>query len=345
MTEEARIEYLKGRNQRIREGWAKQTADVKKNISEMRKREWTDERKNHNARVLSARWNGMSESDQQSMIQKLSDGKVKYWDDVSHRKYHSERARKKWYEQSPQDRERILAALEKGRIEFNQNITPEQRAAILKKQSESMKQYWAHLSPDERDERLASLHSGLKEEFDHLNIMPNRNEQVLIKILDDNNIQYEFVWYNRVKHPEFDRMFPVNPAKPSSTISPFHAWDFRIRIGDTFILLDVDGSIHDPLKTANSVTDGSGNKFILSDYIQFKDSQRPYQTDGLDAYILRAYDNNITAKSQLVQISSNNTCTLDSFISKLRWLSLPAEDRNWAIRELCNSTFNDHMGG
>ena len=58
------------------------------------------------------------------------------------------------------------------------------------------------------------------------------------------------------------------------------------------------------------------------DYYKFRDSQRPYQTDGLDAYIIKCYDDNLTDNTPVINIETKESMTFQTFIYIIMWMKI-----------------------
>lgn len=319
LSEEERAYYLEKKNEAIQAGWAKQTAEQKAKISQDRSDAWAvnEERKEKTRQQMIERWKNCSPEKMKEHVAKLNQGKFNYWNNPANREYHSQRAREKWYKQSKEEQERILKALNDGRIEFYENLTLAQREEMLRKQSISMKKYWDNLSEEEKQIWNNNYRIGMeayRKKLSENNSM-NNNELEFADILDINKISYEVHYYNKTEHPDFKKLFPVNTATGSKIISPFHEWDFMIHTKDEDILVDIDGSVHNPKNKTTGVT-------------EFNDSKRPYQTDGLTAYAVLCYDDKITMDSLVINIKTEDIMTLRSLIFIISWMNLSDKDKD-----------------
>ena len=335
-SEEERNALIARRNAAIKAGWAKQTDEQKKKISLDRSIAWSNDmkRKADLHERLVQMWKNMSDEDKNKQWEIMGKARNAYWNDDAHRKYHSCRARKKWYAQAPEEQARIIAAANKGYATYLENETAEQRAERLKKMSISMKKWWSSLSNEEFDEHIKKYRFGMDKYFKKLNQHnPNQNESVFIGFLEKYLLSFHHEYYSQKKYPNFDELFPENPVRKGIRIHPYHVWDFIIHLKDKDILVDVDGSIHDPESSSNVVRDSHGNQFVLYDYISFNDSQRLYQTDGMDAYVVECYDNNMTEDSIVRNITSGKTTSLKNFLVDLSWESLSDEDKKEFLAE------------
>jgi hypothetical protein len=316
--------YLESKNNAISKGWRNQSDDMKQHVSYMRKEEWKDkDRRDKHAKMLKDRYKNYTPERQQQQIKSLLEGQTKFWSNPDNKDMQSDKARDRWYSQPKEEQERILSALNNGRIEFYENITPEDLESMRRKQSESMRRNWRSISNDDKEKRILKLKDGVKYNIINQRKSPNKNELAIMNLLKMNGIPYELRVRNTKKHPEFDKLFPKNPNKPGSIVIPYHEWDFALYTRSGKILLDVDGSIHNPNSSNNMVTDTNGNKFVLYEQIAFKDSQRPYQTDGLPAYAVRCLDDKITKDTPVLNIVDNKEMALYQFINYLYYLNLP----------------------
>lgn len=63
------------------------------------------------------------------------------------------------------------------------------------------------------------------------------------------------------------------------------------------------------------------------------DSKRPYQTDGLDAYVVQCYDDKLTNDTPVVNIKTNEKMTMKSFIALMNILNLSNKELKETIKE------------
>lgn len=327
--------FLKKRNAAIKNGWSNQSEEKKKQISKDRTDMWENalERRNLLQKRMLKRWSDASDVERLQQGALMRKGRDKYWSDPLNRKYHSERARKKWYEQTPEEQKRIISAANKGSKDYLMNETPEQRMNRLNKMSVAMKNWWNSLSKEEFDAHMKKYQMGMRGYFDTLgNHEANKNELSFIELLKNHWIDFDYIYYSKIKHPDFDTLFPCNHIRPNVRVVAYHAWDFIIHCFDKDILVDVDGSIHDKDSASNEVHDRYGNKFVLYEYIQFKDSQRPYQTDGLDAYVIECYDDKMADHTMVRNVYSGERQSLKDFMLYLEWESLSDIDKKEFIK-------------
>jgi len=197
------------------------------------------------------------------------------------------------------------------------------------------KKQWDDLSEEEKDkirERSSKQRENMTdEEFNNfmykiyysssINTLPNKTEEAFIDLLNSNSINFEFQYVSKIKHPDFDRLFPKNPIT-GGRVYFAHRWDFIIHTKRKDILIDIDGSIHEGKNTKVNVKDHSKREFILSDIIKFNEIQRPYQTDGLDAYIIKAYNDKIEDGTIVSDVENKNSMTVKELISLINSFNL-----------------------
>ena len=214
------------------------------------------------------------------------------------------------------------------------DLTPEEAAA----RRQRVQDWWDNMTPEQYQEWRQSQAAGYSDYIDTLNIIPNHNEANFINQLILNGIKYQFQSFNKTKHPEFDKMFPINTITGSKFINPFHKWDFKINTLEEELFVDIDGSIH--VNLSYSVTHPQTNiTYNMLDYYKFRDSQRPYQTDNLNAYVIQCYDDNLTDNTPVLHINTNETITFKSFMAILNWLNLSNKSKKEIINMTCDYKF------
>ena len=330
-SEEERNALLKRRNESIRKGWAKQSPEKKKKISEDRRIAWSKNTKRKE--VLRERlievWKNKSEEERNRQREILSAGRDKYWEDPEHRQYHSERARKKWYAQPLGEQRRIIAAANAGFVEYLKNETPEQKAERLQKMSNGMKSWWANASEEEKNKILDALQNSLREYFKDKESSLTKNEAVFIDFLNKYRILFfERTYFNKIKSDDLLKMFPKNPVTESDYVSAFHPWDFIIHLPTKDVLVDIDGSIHN-LEPGKFICKES---YDAKDNMAFKDLKRIFQTDDLEAYVVECYDDHMTEETTVRDIYTGKTQTLKDFLIDLSWESLSEKDKEEFIK-------------
>ena len=183
-------------------------------------------------------------------------------------------------------------------------ISKENKETKLKPMRDGQKNWWKSLTLLEYQDWCVKRAVEFNSYLTHLDEKPNKNELAFISLLKFDNILYKYLYKSTITPSCFNELFPINPIN-GGFVDPCHAWDFIIYRGDKDILVDIDGSIHDPNINDFEVTNKNGTKFILRDYIQFNDSKRPYQTDGMNAYVILCYDDNITDDTPVLSLHRN----------------------------------------
>ena len=139
-------------------------------------------------------------------------------------------------------------------------------------------------------------------------------EWIFKEILEKYKIEYRYQYYNLQIHPNFNKLFPTNPFSKRGNrdgyVSPYHQWDFLIKLYNKDIFVDIDGSIHD----FNKIKD---NDSFVKSYTHFSDQQRLYQTDNYNAYIVKCYNNKINDNTLVLDIQHNYTIYMETFINRL----------------------------
>lgn len=330
----------------IREGISNMSDEQKKQRSDKLKKSTSiymnslsdDEKKlrsEKQSQSMKKHWDGMTIEERNKIGQKIRNGISNMSDEsISNRSRNSSIAvKKQWNDLTQEEREDLSLRMSISRLEFYSNLPNEKRIELGKlisigqnnmsqedknkandKRSDSLKKYWEKLTREEYDNRVFDSRKGFNEYLKKINISgPNKNERDFINYLNSIFIPYKYQWYNKIKHERFDELFPYNHILDTKFIRSKHQWDFKLDLTNKTILIDIDGSIHDKEKTQFEVT-RNNKKFILSDYIEFNDSQRLYQTDGYDAYIIQCYDDNLSDDTPVKNIQTNETINLSDFI-------------------------------
>ena len=136
------------------------------------------------------------------------------------------------------------------------------------------------------------------------------------ELLEKNFIIFNMFEYNLEMYPNFYNMFPYNPYTKLHYTLPFHEWDFILFLEGTNIFVDIDGSRHNLAEMNFEAFDTSSNsKINVAERQYFYDSLRPYQTDKLDAYIIKCYNNDIYKDdAKIVNLKTNEEMTIKEFI-------------------------------
>ena len=295
--------------------------------------ELKDERRRQNQE----RYNDLPEKEKERRKSMMID----WWDNLTDEEY-IEQCRKTsegYHNLSEQDKER----LRNQRKEYFKNMSEEEKYLFRHKISEGkknmskiakdhqnilLKNNWENLSDEEKD--LWMFHN-LTSRIQ--NTEYTSTELEFVNILNLNKINYEFQWINNIKHPNFDELFPNNPIKNNNYVSPYHLWDFRLNLKQKSILVDIDGSRHNSERN-NYIVTVNNNKILLKDHIAFNDSKRPYQTDGLDAYIIKCYNDIINDNTIVYSIKDNKDILFKDFILYLNGLNMNDKEIKEMIKQV-----------
>jgi hypothetical protein len=339
LSEEEKMNRLYSLTEGNKQWWDSLTEEERKlkvdNLQEKCKQYWDslsdEERKLHSDKILEY-WNKLSEEEMVRKLQPLIDGKTQYWNSLTdeEKKLHSDKSKQWWGLLS--DEEKITYS-EKHKQYWN-SLTDEEK----KLHSDKSKQWWGLLSDEEKKLIINKIrswwnsltnneyndwdrkrHEGYNNYFTNLDSYITKTEIQFKQQLDllkfSNQIQdYEFQYVSQIIHDNFNELFPINPVT-SSNVSPYHKWDFIIIRNDgSKVLVDIDGSIHDPNKADYEVTSYDGFKINIIDIIKFNDSKRPYQTDGYESYIILAYDDNVSDDTKVLSLQTNDIITVKDLL-------------------------------
>jgi hypothetical protein len=195
------------------------------------------------------------------------------------------------------------------------NLTPEEKEFHSIINREHMNEYWNNISKEE------FYKWSYKQQCSQASLTePNQlesyflNELNILKMCQEIT-DYQFQYVNQTIHPDFEKLFPVNPIR-DGRVSPYHKWDFCINVKNTKILVDIDGPIHDLSRVNAIINDWKYKSSSLSELLLFYNSLRPYQRDNLDAYTILAYDNKIDDNNQVLNIQTNK------HITYLQWIPI-----------------------
>lgn len=156
-------------------------------------------------------------------------------------------------------------------------------------------------------------------------LIQNKQSPAEIEFINQLNlckIDYKFQ-YTNTTYPDF--FYDIYDR----TKSPFHVWDFYIKTLHKNILVDIDGSEHTVYEGEFITKDG----IDVGKKIQENDSKRPYQTDGLDAYIILAYDDVISKDTPVCKIQNNTFITFNEFMNYLNFENTYYEEIKKIIKE------------
>ena len=277
-------------------------------------------------------WESMSLKKRKLISEKRSELMKQFWSNPpeGHREYISKMMTKRnnefWNNISEEDKIKILSPLIEAGLVYWDSISEEERLMY----SNKARDRWNNMSSNKLLENFQLQSEGIA----HSTEIIGQTEYIFKNDLNLYRINYKPGYASKIIHSDFYSIFNNNPVTGSNRINPFHAWDFILYFKNKSILIDVDGSIHDKNKTNFEVTSWNGIKFNLSDFISFNDSQRPYQTDGMNAYIIEAYDDKLENSTEVLNINTNKYITYKEFIEKLRNMKMYDSITKKELREV-----------
>lgn len=301
-----------------KESWFNELPEEKRNrlsgiFSETSKKYFSnaDNRIIHSEKVKSS-LQKRSESEKQIQRKRISECRKKYWASLSREEVLDkmsplfEGSKKFWDSVSEEDKYVIYQKLSEIKKKWYHDLTKEELDCIYRKVSIGRKRYWESLSEIERFDYMKKLWSS--------QVIVGPTEKIFANILSMNHISFDSDHMNDLIHPEYYKIFGENNKITNSVNCPYHRWDFIVYLKDKFVLIDVDGSVHDK---NNMHFKRGNNNYTEREKIDFNDSQRLYQTDGLDAYIIQCYNDKMTDANLVININTNEILTLKMLVDNL----------------------------
>lgn len=297
------------------------------------------ERNEKNSTAQKERWSNLSEEDKLKRVTLLNEGFRRYWDSLSPGEIEDYRIRcrsrfqnmtpdemkklssvhRQWWEAMDEESQRAFSESRKKyymdlsdeeKLQWKMrakdswdNLHETEKIRINKARALGVQSFWKNITPEQWESWLLA-HSGCNR------YGPKDTEIEFESKLRCMNKSYEYQYMSQIRHPNFDKCFPSNPYNHDNKSSPYHRWDFIIHSTDKSIVIDIDGSIH-RCPVGKWVVDG----FDVGGYIQFKDSQRPYQTDGLDAYVILSYNDKLEKSTPVLSINSEQVMIYAQLLS------------------------------
>ena len=221
------------------------------------------------------------------------------------------------------------------------NMTDEEKARRSLNSSIATKEYMASLTEEEKAERAAKISEANVKRFENMSDeecralrinqtagrrrVLSKSEVDFINELHKSNIKFEVHYYSTKVHPDFNTLFPKNPIT-GGTVFSTKEWDFIIRTMKGDVLVDVDGSIHSEKNTHTCTRNGVTYKLL--DEVKFQESQRPYQTDGLNAYSIRCYDDKLSDDTQVVDVKDmSKMMSFKAFMAMLQFDNMSEKEQ------------------
>ena len=329
-SEEEKQKFIDQQRKRSKSYWNNLSEKEKEQDSQRRKELWKKRYENGNAsRILNAMkegrsnwWNSLSDEEKVHQMESANNGRKIWFDHLSDEEL------KEWKSMIA-----FYSKLQWSKLDINERTTR------MKNIHKGNKEFWEEMMKNKNKyhEWYLKQVKGYREYRETVdpkneNIQPNKNEKSFIDILNKNGLEYYFQYPNIIIHPDFDKIFPNNPITKSDLVSPFHNWDFLVRTLDEDVFIDIDGSIHfhDSYSRIHPYTKV---KYRILDASKFNDSQRPYQTDGLMAYAVLCYDDNLTMDTPVKNINTGDIMPFSALIALLNFMNMKKKDKSQFIRE------------
>jgi hypothetical protein len=315
--EEEKKAFVESQRNRSKAYWANLDDATREADSQRRKDLWKKRKEDGSGQfILDAMkegrakwWNSLSDEEKEEQILYMESGKTKWWNSLSpeekakHMK-HPHWGFSRWFRDlSEEDRKSFLDTLHAGHRQFWENMTTQTYIALSGNIRNGLKDYLDSVSPlNSRD------------------VKPTSIEVEFMDLLKQNGIDYTFQYRSNQVHPDFVTLFPRNPVTGVEFVNPYHNWDFILNVNGRNILIDVDGTMHfkESFKRIHPFTNKT---YSVLEYTKFNDSKRPYQTDGIDAYVVECPDDYVHEKCIVSNVKTGEKTTLKSFIATL-WYEL-----------------------
>ena len=243
----------------------------------------------------------------------------KYWESLNPEE-RTIRARKWMENKTPEELEDIFLDFSIRMKKYNESLPYEEK---LKRVSH-MNDYLKSLPKEERKEIARKAHEwidkmSIEESWEYYK--NNLKTMIFHRIKDMTPAENGFInllsmngLYNIYVPQYINDIVDKNILKEFPNIrNPFHIWDFRVRLIEEDIYVDIDGSIH-AVKPGVYVNDDGKDVGAL---IQEKERMRKYQTDGLQSYAVLAYNDKIDLSTNVLHINTGKIITVQDLIAKI----------------------------
>ncbi len=315
--EEEKKAFVESQRERSKAYWSSLDDKTKEADSKRRKDLWKKRKEDGSGQfILDAMkegranwWNSLSDEEKEEQWSYMEAGRAKWWNNLTNEEKaehmkHPHEGFTKWFNRlSSSDRKSFLDTIQVGHREFWENMTTQAYIDLNATIKDDGKTYF------ESDSLLGNK-----------DVKPTSIEVEFINLLKQNGIDYTFQYRSKQVHPDFVTLFPRNPITGMGFTSPYHYWDFMLDVNGRNILIDVDGGIHFK-ETFTRVHPFTNKEYSVLEYNKFSDSKRPYQTDGMDAYVVECPDNHVHEKCIVSNVKTGEKTTLKSFIATL-WYEL-----------------------
>lgn len=277
----------------------------------------------HKSEAIKARISSLSAEEKERISQSKSISLKKYWDDIDPKEKEDRSISIKNHlaNLSQEEMDKRMQAIHDGHMKFRKNMTIADKKLFYG----NMKRLES-LSRGDQLKWLQSQTQGISKSESLRGVSEGNfiNDIKLMGLMA--GIHYDWGYASSIVHQDFDKLFPNNPHTKSNVVNPYHAWDFIIYGTAKNILIDIDGSIHnvaefDIVRNLKSKKSQAGT-YRLSSHIQFNDSQRPYQTDGMDAYIIECYNDKLADDTRVLNLQTGDYMTYKKFKNYIQFIIL-----------------------
>ncbi len=267
----------------------------------------------------------LSEEEKAARYEKAAESHREYWAKLSEeeRAFRGELVRAGIAGMSEEERRRRSINSSNATREYMASLTDEEKADFARKISEWNIQRYKNMSDEERAELSKRIAIGRRN-------ADNKNENEFANMLNRYGIRHSRFYFTKEKHPEFDKLFPSNPITGGSVVS-MKEWDFIIHLNDKDVLVDVDGGMHSKL-IDSIICERNGITYKLADDIKFRDSQRKYQTDGLDAYIVSCLEDDLSDTTIVYNVASGSSMTLSGLLNLFQFSNLSDKEQREMVK-------------
>ena len=333
-SEEEQKELLQTLNEGRENYVANMTDEERVRVSEIRRintqNRWDnmsdEEREKQVAMLQEARNNyyeSLSDEEKEARLNKLNEGFRNWRENMTDEDRARESAERKarWNKMTDAEKQKSLEVLHQEWTRWYNNMTDEEKKEYRK----SVNKHWEEMTEEEFIEWTNKREEGITKMYEEMDKPQNVVELEFAADLDRYGINYEWQYLSKVIHPEFNKLFPHNPVL-DRRVSPFHRWDFIVITKHGDFLVDVDGSFHD---IGNRYITKFGSK--IRSLIRFNDSKRFYQTDGKNAYIIQAFNDQIGPETPVFVVDGRTNAirskmTYSQFITSIRFMNFSDEE-------------------
>lgn len=207
------------------------------------------------------------------------------------------------------------ARIHKGRPNLCNNCMRSYRSELHSAKMKGEDSWWNSLSQEEQQRRMELCWKG--NENYHQSMSDDEKQRLLDKRL---NGYYQWL----------DSLTPEEKAKRYEYLRAcFQQYCCNMSVDDK---LEMSKRISDASKTDGIGRSTTGQLVNIHEYVEFNDSKRQYQTDGLPVYIVKCLDDNLSDKTPVVNLDTGEITTFKSFIAILRFINMNNKERRDVVK-------------